>query len=144
MGYVVGIVLALGVFGFARWTGFDRDRAFWPAVVVVVAAYYVLFAVIGGSTHTLIVEVIATAAFVVVAVLGFKFNAWLVVAALAAHGLFDAGHDLFVTNPGVPEWWPAFCLAFDVGAAGLLALRIVRNSARHRSRVLRSPSGAAP
>jgi hypothetical protein len=139
MGYAIGIVLALGVFGFARCTGFDRDRAFYPTVVVVVASYYVLFAAMGGSTHTLIVEVVAMAAFVAVAVLGFKFNAWLVVTALAAHGLFDAGHDLLVTNPGVPEWWPAFCLTFDVGAAGLLAFGVVRDSARHRG-----PRAAVP
>ena len=29
------------------------------------------------------------------------------------------GH--IVTNAGVPVWWPAFCLAFDLGAAGALA-----------------------
>lgn len=143
MGYAVGIVLALGVFGFARWTGFDRDRAFYPAVVVIVASYYVLFAVMDGSTRTLVVEVIAMAVFVVVAVLGFKFSAWLVVAALAAHGLFDAGHDLFVTNPGAPEWWPAFCLAFDVGAAALLAFGVVHSPARYRDRALQASGGAA-
>ena len=56
-----------------------------------------------------------------VAVLGFRFNLWFVVAAFAAHGDFDSFHGHIVTNPGVPEWWPAFCLADDVGAAGVLA-----------------------
>jgi hypothetical protein len=31
--YVVGIVLSIGVASFARWVGFDRDRAFYPAVL---------------------------------------------------------------------------------------------------------------
>ena len=77
MAYVIGIVLALGVFAFARWTGFDRDRAFYPTVVVVVAQYYVLFATMSGAGHALVVESIVMAVFVLVAVLGFKFNAWL-------------------------------------------------------------------
>jgi len=121
MGYAIGIVLALLVSRFARWTRLDRDKAFYATMAIVVASYYVLFAVMGGSTHVLIVESIVMTVFVVVAVIGFKFNPWLVVACLAGHGVFDAFHDLIVENPGVPEWWPAFCLAFDVGAAALLA-----------------------
>jgi hypothetical protein len=124
MAYLIGLVLAFGISGFGRWTGLDRERAFYATLAVVVASYYVLFAVIGGSTHSLVVESIAMLAFVVVAVMGFKFNPWLVVAALAGHGLFDAVHDLLVTNPGVPEWWPAFCGTFDVVVAVLLALTV--------------------
>ncbi len=130
MEYVIGIAVALAVSAFARWTGFDRDRAFYPTIVVVVALYYVLFAVMGGSTHALIVESIAMVVFALVAVLGFKFSSWIVVAGLAAHGLFDAGHELLVTNPGVPEWWPAFCMMADVGLALALALLVLRDPAR--------------
>ena len=126
MAFVIGIVLALGVFAFARWTRFDRDGAFYPTVVVVVAAYYVRFATMSGAQHALVVESIVMAAFVVVAVLGFRFNAWLVVVGLAAHGLFDTVHGHLVANPGVPEWWPAFCLTFDVGLAAILAFVLAR------------------
>jgi len=121
VGYAIGIILALVVSRFARWTGLDRDRAFYSTVAIVVASYYVLFAVMGGSTHVLAVESIVMVVFVVAAVIGFKFYPWLVVACLAGHGVFDAFHDLFVENPGVPEWWPAFCGAFDVAAAVFLA-----------------------
>lgn len=126
MPYVVGIALALGVFAFARWTRLDRDRAFYAAVVIVVAQYYVLFATMSGAQHALVVESIVMAVFVLVAVLGFRLNTWLIVAGLAAHGMFDVVHGYFVANPGVPEWWPAFCLTFDVGLAALLALRFVK------------------
>ena len=128
MAYVVGIALALAVVGFARWTRFDRDGAFYPTVVIVVAAYYVLFAAMAGETHVLIVESIVMLAFVAVAVLGFKLNAWLVVAALAGHGVLDVLHPRLVHNAGVPEWWPAFCMTFDVGAAALLASLVARGS----------------
>jgi hypothetical protein len=39
MVYAIGIVLALVVACFARLTGFDRDRVFYPLVAVVVAHY---------------------------------------------------------------------------------------------------------
>jgi hypothetical protein len=34
-----------------------------------------------------------------------------------------------VANAGVPAWWPAWCLAYDVGAAGALAWLLTRADA---------------
>jgi hypothetical protein len=81
MAYVVGVVLSLGVASLARLVGFDRDRAFYLILLIVIASCYVLFA------------------------------------GLAGHGIFDAFHPNILDSPGVPVWWPAFCLAFDVGVA---------------------------
>jgi hypothetical protein len=121
MGYLAGIAVGLFACAFARAVGFDRDRAFYPTVLVVIALYYVLFAVMGGSPRALVVELVAMIAFASVAVAGFKRSLWLVVVALAAHGVFDLIHADIVHNPGVPEWWPAFCMAADVGMAAWLA-----------------------
>jgi hypothetical protein len=51
MPYAIGIVLGLVVGVFTRATGFDRDRVLYPTIVIVVALYYVLFAVMGGSAQ---------------------------------------------------------------------------------------------
>jgi len=56
MAFVVGIVLSLGVAMFARGIGFDRERSFYPTVLIVIASYYVLSAVMSGSTHALVTE----------------------------------------------------------------------------------------
>ena len=121
MAYLAGIILALSVSGLATLIGLDRDRAFYPTLLVVIASYYVLFAVMGGSGHALVVETLVMTGFLLVAVIGFKKSLWLVVAALAAHGIFDFLHGHVVANPGVPAWWPAFCLTYDVTAAAFLA-----------------------
>jgi hypothetical protein len=75
----------------------------------------------GGSTQSLLHEAIPIAAFVAASIAGFKRSLWLVVAALAAHGIFDFFHGKVIANPGVPTWWPDFCLAYDVVAAAYLA-----------------------
>jgi hypothetical protein len=124
--YVVGAVLSIGVALFARRVGFDRDRAFYPTVLIVVASYYVLFAVMSGSVETVLLESIVMVLFAVAAVAGFKGSAWIVVAALAGHGVQDAVHGHIIANAGVPAWWPAWCLAYDVGAAGALAWILIR------------------
>jgi hypothetical protein len=126
MPYVVGIVLSLGVALFARRVGFDRDRAFYPTVLIVIASYYVLFAAMSGSVQTVLLESMVMTGFSIAAVVGFKSSAWIVVGGLAGHGVFDAFHASILANSGVPVWWPAFCLAYDVGAAGGLAWLIRR------------------
>ena len=126
MPYVVGIVLSLGVALFARVVGLDRDRAFYPTVLIVIASIYVLFAAMSGSASTVFAESLVMIVFVIAAVVGFKSSAWIVVGGLAGHGVFDAFHGYILDNAGVPVWWPAFCLAYDVGAAGGLAWLIKR------------------
>jgi hypothetical protein len=122
MSYVVGFLLALAVALFARAIGLDRGRAFYATVAIVVATYYVLFAVMGGSVQALAIECAVMIGFVIAAALGFKRSSWLIAAALAGHGVFDALHGVLYENAGVPEWWPAFCGTYDVAAAVFMVL----------------------
>ena len=121
MPYAIGIVLSVGVALFGRYVGFDRDRAFYPTIMIVIAAYYVLFAAMSGSVQTVVIEAAVMTLFTAAAVAGFKSSTWIVAAALAAHGLFDAVHGHVIQNAGVPAWWLAWCFAYDVGAAFCLA-----------------------
>ena len=134
MEYLIGVGLAVLVCVFAALVGFDRERVFYPSLVTVIATYYVLFAVIAGSYHALAFEALIAAAFFAMAVAGFKSSLWLIVAALAGHGVFDFFHHIVIQNPGVPAWWPGFCLSFDVLAGGFLAVLLLRRS-RFASRV---------
>jgi hypothetical protein len=126
MPFVAGIVLSVGVALFARSVGLDRDRAFYPTVMIVIALIYVLFAAMTGSVETVLLESVVAIGFVIAAVAGFKSSSWIVVGALAGHGLLDAVHGHVIENSGVPLWWPAFCGAYDVGAAACLAWLVAR------------------
>lgn len=121
MALLIGALLALAVGILATSVGLDRDRAFYPTVTIVIASYYALFAVMGGSNEALVIEALVGAVFLAVAVAGFRSSLWLVVAALVAHGIFDFIRGEGIVNPGVPVWWPQFCLTYDVTAAGYLA-----------------------
>lgn len=121
MSIIIGVTLALLVAVFGRLSGFDRERSFYSTILIVVASYYVLFAVMGGSTRALILESIVMTVFAAFAVAGFNRSLWLVAAGLAAHGVMDFFHGHLVQNPGVPEWWPGFCGGYDVAAAACLA-----------------------
>ena len=134
MEYLIGVVLAAAtcVF-FGMLVGFDRERLFYPMMLPPIATYYILFAAMGSSTPAVTSESLVASIFLLVAVVGFKKNLWLIVAALVGHRVFDFFHHLVIQNPGVPVWWPGFCGSFDVLAGGFLALLLVRRSGFERA-----------
>ena len=71
MALLVGALLAFSVGLWASGVGLDSDRAFYPVVTIVIASYYALFAVMGASTHALVLESLVCAVFLAVAAIGF-------------------------------------------------------------------------
>ena len=126
MEYLVGVLLSLATVIFAAVIGLDRERSFYSTVLFVIATYYVLFAVMGASRRTLVIEIVIAGGFFLFAAMGFKGNLWLVAAALLGHGIFDFVRPSLIANPGVPRWWPGFCMAFDVIFGGWLALQLLQ------------------
>lgn len=134
MAYLIGAILALAVGVSARLVGLDRDRAFYPTVMIVIASYYALFAVMAGSLRVLAMECAIIGLFLLAALAGFRATLWVVVAALLGHGLLDAVHGSIMANPGVPAWWPPFCGAYDVVAGLYLAWLLSSGRLLARSR----------
>ena len=129
----VGTTFAVGVTIFARIVGLDRDRAFYPTILIVIAILYDLFAVMGGSMHAVLLESLVGLVFAASAVIGFKTNLWIVAAGLAAHGIFDLFHGSLISNPGVPRFWPAFCGSYDVAAGVCLGWLLQRSVIKPRA-----------
>jgi len=127
MEYLIGLILAVATVCLSTGVGLARERSFYPTVLIVIGSYYVLFAAMVASRRTIVVESVVAGIFLLFAVFGFKRNLWFVVAALIGHGMFDFVHHFFIDNPGVPHWWPGFCLAFDALLGLFLALRLIRH-----------------
>jgi hypothetical protein len=127
MEYLIGVVLALLVCAFARIAGFDGDRVFYPTLLIVIATYNIKFAVMEIQTS-----------------LGHRVRGGGHVSRAGGGGVqeepmvgysrarrtrgFDVFHGQFIQNPGVPMWWPGFCLFFDILAGGFLAMLLTRRS----------------
>jgi hypothetical protein len=89
MEYVIGMLLAGVTCITVTMVGLDRDHSFYPVVMIVIASYYCLFAIMGGSRSALWLDGAIALLFAGVAVIGFRTTLWLVAAALAAHGAMD-------------------------------------------------------
>ena len=123
---VVGILLAVGIGALGKFTRFDRDRSFYSTVLVIIASYYVLFAVLDGSSRALVWELVIAVAFSAVAIIGALLLPTLVGIGITAHGLFDLVHNALIDNSGVPSWWPTFCGSIDV-VLGLWVISMTRS-----------------
>ncbi|GAA4756367.1 hypothetical protein GCM10023264_24930 [Sphingomonas daechungensis] len=121
MPLIIGIALAILVALAMHLAAFDRERSLYPVILIVVASYYLLFAAMAGG-EGLPIEIAFFAAFGAAAIVGFRTSLWIVVVGLAGHGIFDFIRHAFLPGSGVPEWWPWFCMGFDVAAAAALAI----------------------
>jgi hypothetical protein len=128
--YIVGVILGIGIGIFSTLVGLDRDRALYPAALVVIASYYCLFAVVGGSNSALVGETIVGSMFVVIAAVGFRTNLWIVAAGIIGHGIMDLFHHLLIENPGLPTFWPMFCMSIDITIGAYLSLLLSQNRIR--------------
>lgn len=126
MPIVVGVLLAIAIAALAKFTRFDEERSFYSTVLVIIASYYVLFAVLGGSSHALVWELVIAVVFSTVAIIGALFLPTLVGTGIIAHGLFDLVHDIIIENSGVLTWWPIFCGSLDV-LLGLWVITLTRS-----------------
>jgi hypothetical protein len=58
--------------------------------------------------------------------------------------MFDIVHRDLISNPGVPVWWPGWCLSYDVTAGAYLAVLLKRSKTmknRPESQELRAEDG---
>jgi hypothetical protein len=79
---------------------------------------YAFFALQAGEQAVGVKEMIYGVPFVVVglvfAFVSVRQSAVVVGAFWILHGLYDLTHSQFITNAGVPVWYPVFCFSVDV------------------------------
>lgn len=134
---IAGVLLAVAIAVLARVMRFEQDRSFYPTILIIIASYYILFAILGGSEHALLWELVIALAFSAIAIFGSLRFPLLVGAGIAAHGLFDLVHHVIIQNPGVPSWWPTFCASVDL----LLGAWVMGLYYSRRGELLRTSSG---
>ena len=140
--FIAGVFLAVIVAALGKVTRFEQDRSFYPTVLIVIASYYVLFAVLGGSSQALFWESVVAVAFAAIAVFGSLRVPLLVGVAIAGHGLFDLVHHGIIVNQGVPSWWPIFCASIDV-PLGLWAIGRYRSRPHESKHILAGQVGGS-
>jgi len=123
----VGGIIAIIFVTALRRAPFERVQRFWALALVVAAAIYVGFAVVGGApARWLLIEGGGVVLFAALAFLGFRYSPWVLAGAWIAHtGWDNMLHG--ASTAFVPLWYPAVCIGFDLGAAGHLMVAYSRS-----------------
>ncbi|MDX6727760.1 MAG: hypothetical protein QOK49_2565 [Baekduia sp.] len=89
----------------------------------VIASVYIGFAVADGRPKVIAAESGVALGFVILAAVAVTGPPWLLVAALAGHGLKDLWQHRthFVANT---RWWPPFCMTIDWVVATIIVIEI--------------------
>ena len=131
MSYLIGSSLALLTVILLKLARLNRYKVFYPLLLVVIASYYVLFALLGKDWHALFIEIGVMLLFSIVAIVAYFKNPLWIVLGLLAHGLFDYLHPYLWSNSGLPNWWPQFCMSYDVVLAGAILLSKKREQEKY-------------
>ena len=99
---------------------------------------YASFALHAGEPAVGVKEMLYGVPFIVAglvfAFVSVRQSAVLVGAFWILHALYDLTHNQFLTNAGVPDWYPVFCFSVDVVVGGYLlwlSRRISHANLRH-------------
>jgi hypothetical protein len=113
---LIGVALGIGVILLARTI--RGERSAYSLGLLTLPSLYAFFALRVGeqsvSLHEMIYGVPYLAAGLTFVFVSARRSAVVVGSLWILHALYDVAHDQFISNPGVPRWYPAFCFSVDV------------------------------
>jgi len=112
------IGVAVGVLTIVLARIIRGQRWLYSLGLLTLPSLYAFFALQAGEQAVSIQELIYGIPFVAVglvfAFVSARQSAVVVGAFWILHGLYDLTHSHFITNAGVPGWYPVFCFSVDV------------------------------
>ena len=123
--FLIGLCLTLALIVISSAIGLDREKGVYPATLIAIALFYVVFAVEHGDTSQIISNIIVTSLFMGLAIIGYVKGLWLIALGLILHGLFDVAYLVLGASPA-PEWWGPLCLAVDIVLGAFLIFLITK------------------
>lgn len=128
------IGVAVGVLTIVSARIIRGQRWLYSLGLLTLPGLYAFFALQAGEPAVGFKEMIFGIPYVVAglvfAFVGMRQSAIVVGAFWILHGLYDLTHSQFITNDGVPGWYPVFCFSVDVviGAYVLWLSRRIPNA----------------
>ena len=129
IGLIIGVVFIVPTIYLIRRKAWDSLA--WPAFLITLPVYYMLFGVLAMDGDAIFKELLYGLPYIATGLALWRMKSrWMITVVAAAwlsHGLYDFYHDVFFVNPGVFSWYPAFCALVDVAVATYLFLFVARS-----------------
>jgi hypothetical protein len=110
--------VAVGVLTILAARTIRGERSLYSLGLLTLPSLYAFFALRVGQQSVGIEEMMYGLPFIAAgllfALVSVRLSAIIVGTFWILHAVYDLTHNYFLTNPGVPDWYPVFCFAVDV------------------------------
>ena len=117
---VAGIVLSVVTIGIATLFPKSKTLDVFAILLAFIVAIYLGFALLDGHRREILVEIVISVFFFVLAILGLWVAPFFLVIGYFAHGIWDVLHHQKAIQTKMVSWWPFFCLFYDWTVGGFI------------------------
>jgi hypothetical protein len=118
IGSSIGLALFGVTLGIMALISTDQVLELFALAMMLIGAVYIGFGLQATQRRTQVIELIIAAVFIAAVPLGLWWNPWLLVGALALHGVWDLLHHNTQRLAAIPQWYIPLCVLYDGLAAG--------------------------
>lgn len=127
---VIGLIIALTCIFIVQRIYPKKDHAFWRIGLIMAALVYVGFALFGGYTNYLPLELGGVVLYGLFAFLSKKHTLYWLALGWGLHIAWDVFLHGGASTPFVPHWYPGLCIGFDIAIALYLIYLISKREKR--------------
>lgn len=115
-----GSLLALVTIGMSLMLPEELVYPFFALLLSLAAGVYVGFAVVDTSGTEYILQWVVALGFVGLGLIGIWISPYFLAAGWILHAIWDLLHHKHVLKTKTEEWYPPFCLSYDLVVAGFI------------------------
>ena len=121
------IGVSVGILTILAARAIRREPRLYAIGLLTLPSLYAFFALRVGDRSAAVEEVMYGLPYYVAGILfafvRTRYSAVVIGSMWILHGVYDLVHSGFVSNAGVPDWYPAFCFSVDVVIGAYVLLR---------------------
>lgn len=125
---LIGTLIAVACIWAFRSNNLKKEVKSWGIALIIAGLVYMGFSFMKYPSEWILIEFLATLFCVLIYILGVKYSSYIIAVGWLVHIFWDYYIHMQI-NPGYsPEWYPHFCIGFDLLVGIYLAFQLIKKS----------------
>lgn len=128
---LIGALIAVASIWILRSKDLDKEVKSWGIALTIAGLVYVAFALNVLMGEWILIEIVATLFCILFYYIGIKHSSYFIAIGWGAHVFWDYYIHMKLDPGYAPDWYPHFCIGFDLLVAAYLIYLIMLPSKKH-------------